>query len=609
MPNTIAKQVLVEYLATPEPRYALLINAPWGVGKTEFVKKQTQYETDQNFLYLSLFGIDSVEAFNEALLAAILRHPSNKFQKKARTLGEKIKNAISNIQAMGFSINLSSFSLLEGLRDDLPPTLIFDDLERITMPQSTMSGLLNKFIEHDKRHVILIANTDEIKKDEKEAFDTAREKRIGQSIQISPDVEAALQSYWVSIPTGRGKTYLENHQDLIKIIFNQGGHGNLRLLRYALQATANLLSKIDDALFEFKQPIKKLTKTFLALYMAYGRGQIGEAELLRRDDVHAFGTDIFGKQKTDEQIPALIGLAKAHPDCDIQVSSNGSPLPVELAKTLLVKGYCSVEIINDQLRQNHHFAEAEDRPDWIKLWNWDELRVSALSKVLMKLNTQLAANEVTNPGEFIQIYGAMHFLASFKGIQETQEQLSKTFLDHIKNLSNADKIIPRHPSGRVYEKYIFGHKNGSVNYGGYGFETDDISIKVIEAMKAAMDKAYDAGLADVASDLLEQFESTTETFIHQISYNHNVLNYASAPILHLMDHSRFANHLLHLIENDRELAKQIAGEIKARSQGRPDTLVEEHKWIDDMKTALQSGASKKSLLDRAQVDIFIHWEF
>ena len=128
MPNSIAKHVLAEYLATPEPRYALLINAPWGAGKTEFVKKQTQYETDPNSLYLSLFGIDSAQAFNEALLAAILRNPGNEFGKKARIWGERFKNVISINKVMGFSLNLSSLSLLEGLRKDLPSTLIFDDL-------------------------------------------------------------------------------------------------------------------------------------------------------------------------------------------------------------------------------------------------------------------------------------------------------------------------------------------------------------------------------------------------------------------------------------------------------------------------------------------------
>ncbi|MFK8035627.1 MAG: P-loop NTPase fold protein, partial [Hyphomicrobiales bacterium] len=162
VPNSTAKQILSEYLKTTDPRYALLVNAPWGAGKTEFIKRQTEFETDRNFLYLSLFGIGSAESFNQAWLAALPNNPGKEKKKRARKYGEKIKNIISSSRAMGFSINLSSLSLLEGLKKDLPPNLIFDDLERISMPHSTMSGLLNQFIEHDNRRVILIANTDKI---------------------------------------------------------------------------------------------------------------------------------------------------------------------------------------------------------------------------------------------------------------------------------------------------------------------------------------------------------------------------------------------------------------------------------------------------------------
>lgn len=609
MPNSLAKYVLAEYLATPEPRYALLINAPWGAGKTEFVKKQTQYESNQNFLYMSLFGIDSAEAFNGALLGAIMRNPGNEFEKNARRWGETLKNIVSNSQAVGFSVNLSGFSLVDGLRKHLPKTLIFDDLERISMPQSAMSGLLNQFIEHEKRQVILIANTSQIKGDEREAFDTTREKGIGQSIKIFPDVEAALQSYWVSIPPGRGRDYLQENQDLIKTVFNQSGHENLRLLRYAMQAAANLLNKIDEELFHFTNPMKKLTSTFLALHMAYGGGRIGEVELDKRNDSRAFGVDLFGKSKPKEQIQALMDLEKAHPDCDIRVTHGGSPLPVDLAKTLLVKGFASKETINNHLRQTHFFAPPEDRPDWIKLWHWEELSVSELTDVLSRLTAQLSKNEVTNPGEFIQIYGALHWIARFGGLECSQEELSEVFLGYIQGLSKAGKIKPRLPSGSARDRYIFGHENGSVNYSGHVYETDAVSEKVVETLKGEMESKYIAGLANVASHLLGEFETSTKDFLAQIRFNLGSHNYATAPILQLMDKSRFANRLLYLIENDREVARQVADLIKARRQNHHADLSGEHVWIDAIVEEIQSRAAAKSRLFGAQVDLFIRREF
>jgi len=304
-----------------------------------------------------------------------------------------------------------------------------------------------------------------------------------------------------------------------------------------------------------------------------------------------------------------VDLAEAHTDCDIRIPYGGSPLPLDLARVLLVEGFADKDTINKHLRQTHFFAPPGDQPDWIKVWHWEELSVSDLTYVLNRLAARLSDNEITNPGEFIQIYGAMHWIARFEGLEQTQEELSKAFLDHIHSLSAAGKIKPRLPSGRGRERYIFGHENGSVNYGGHVFETDEISEKVVEALKAEMESKYDADLPGVASNLMEKFEGATEEFLAQIVYNHDSLNYASTPILQLMDNSRFADRLLHLIENDREVARQVADLIKSRRQGRHGDLSEEHVWIDALKNNIQSRAAAASRLFGAQVDLFIRREF
>ena len=277
-------------------------------------------------------------------------------------------------------------------------------------------------------------------------------------------------------------------------------------MRYAIQATANLLNKVAGDLFEYDESIEKLVATFFALHMAYGGGRVGQTELSKRNDSRAFGFDIFGKKRSGEDIAALTALAEAHPDCDIRIPYRGSPLPLELAKTLIVKGFASAEFINNQLRQTHFFASSEDVPDWIKLCYWEDLTLSELTDTLDRLNKRLSENDITYPGEFIQVYGAMHWIACFEGLDQTQEDLSDNFIGHIKSLSKAGKIKPRLPSGRDRERYIFGHENGSVNYGGRVFETDDISQEVVDALKAEMENKYDAEIFGVASSLLESFE-------------------------------------------------------------------------------------------------------
>jgi hypothetical protein len=605
MPNSIAKKILNEYLATPDPRHALLINAPWGAGKTAFIKQQTKYEMDQNFLYLSLFGIDSAEAFNEALLAAILNSPGNETVKTARNFGEKIKNIVSSSRAMGFSINLSSLSLLEGLKKDLPPNLIFDDLERISMPQAAMSGLLNQFIEHDKRRVILIANTDGINKGEKKAFDTTKEKRIGQTVEILPDVEAALQSYWVDIPDGRGKTYLKDNQDLIKEVFDQGQHENLRLLRYAMRASAALLDKIDERFFGFGASLKTLVRTFMALHMAYGGGLIGKDELGNRANSEAFGESIIGKARPEDAVPSLIVLASAHPECDIRIPGNGSPLDVYLGSALIVQGYASAGFINQQLGQSHHFKDPVDLPDWVKLWKWEEQPLDELKNLIERLKRQLEGAEIANPGEFIQIYGTMDSLSEFGGIDDTRKELAAKFLGYIKGLVAANNIRSSNPSSRWGNRYVFEHDMGRVAYGGLSFRPDKTTSTVVESLKSAMDAAYDANLSDAASALLNTFEVTPNAFLDLLDYRQIDAKYSSAPILHLMDKDQFAERFLNLIQADRKTAMQLADLLKGRRQDIKIELKDEHAWIDELKAILHSKASARTKVERAQVKLFV----
>lgn len=64
---------------------------------------------------------------------------------------------------------------------------------------------------------------------------------------------------------------------------------------------------------------------------------------------------------------------------------------------------------------------------------WDGFSAEDLRDLLDRLDAQLAANEITNPGEFIQIYGAMHRMARFGGVSKSQEDLFNAFLGHIKN--------------------------------------------------------------------------------------------------------------------------------------------------------------------------------
>jgi len=69
MANTVAKGALKSYLKMTNPGYAILVDAPWGAGKTHFAKEVCFEDANAyDVRYVSLNGASDDLAFRRALL-------------------------------------------------------------------------------------------------------------------------------------------------------------------------------------------------------------------------------------------------------------------------------------------------------------------------------------------------------------------------------------------------------------------------------------------------------------------------------------------------------------------------------------------------------------
>src|SRR5215471_18573727 len=94
-PNIHIKQYLSYYFSLSHaPHYAVMINGPWGIGKTYLLKKllREHFTDSEKFVYISLFGLTSIEEIDAALFQAIypsLAWKSTKFVGRAAKAGLK----------------------------------------------------------------------------------------------------------------------------------------------------------------------------------------------------------------------------------------------------------------------------------------------------------------------------------------------------------------------------------------------------------------------------------------------------------------------------------------------------------------------------------------
>ena len=238
MSNSHIHDFALEYCFSPTPpQYALLLKGAWGSGKTWFVEKLANAIRKQEGreLYISLYGLNSFSAIEYEFYRKL--HPvlSNKGMEIA---GKVLRGALKATLKVDLdmdgkpdgsaSISIPSLSLPEYLRNTSGLVLIFDDIERCSIKLSDLLGYINHFVEHQDYKVILVANEDELVKDE--SYKAIKEKLVGKTFEITPQIDDALDSF---INDTGSEQFFEAHRKLIKdtpsvTVVSKGGawHGS-----------------------------------------------------------------------------------------------------------------------------------------------------------------------------------------------------------------------------------------------------------------------------------------------------------------------------------------------------------------------------------------------
>lgn len=599
MPNSAAKHVIVSYLRQQAPGYALLVDAPWGSGKTHIIKQVTKCTDDPTRLYVTLYDVSSPEAFDWALVRAM--NPWS--ERGAAGWLNRIKELASGITIFGSSVDLNKVNITEIALGALPDTLIFDDIERCGLNHLQLSGLINRFVEHQNKRVILIANSGEHK--DKASFVASREKLIGQSITLRPELSDAMEAFWREAPETQGRSALKSRQKLVVKTFEEAGHQNLRLLLRAMRDATTMLDAVSPEMVDFNDAMDRLVGTFLALHMAYHRGQLSKQDMLDR----AKNPNLFGSKtaKEDAVVDALETAQAAHPDCDIRISTN-LILSVRLGFSLIVDGYASPSDILDGLRSTHQFSIPAEQPDWVRLWNWAEEPTKDLETVLARVKGLIENQDITIPGQILQLYAATKFMARQGAIDLNETGVAGYFRKYILLLAKNKKVPARVPStDREGRNYGYRDENGTCSFGGYAFNISEVDRGIIDLMKAQQDEALARKMPAHASELMIEFSSDLSAFIKKFEFTSPGINFSETPVFHHLDVGQAAAAFLALFGNSRDDAESVLKLLEKRRSNHRQELKEEWDWIDKFRKISIQQARDNSQMLGAQVAQYFEW--
>ncbi|WP_321362992.1 hypothetical protein [uncultured Celeribacter sp.] len=448
--------------------------------------------------------------------------------------------------------------------------------------------------------MILLVNSE--KHPWKDKFLEKKEKLIGRTLRIEADITAALPDFIGLMSEGKGKTYLSDHPDLIREVFEQAGHNNLRLLRNALRECALVLDRIEDAFFEAQEPMARFTRTYLALAMALGKGEIAEEDLGRRADLIVF----MLPDEDAEEPDVFKEIMNRHKGADIMAGSGGT-LSVALGQDLLGRGFVDEAQLNLELRATGAFRKQDENPLWKRLFEWRHISWQALPALIEEARVYLFETDPIEPGPYLHIVQTFLNIEERGGFTESRPDFLQRVQARIETLK-ASGGLPMADYGQLFgwdrdDKHFY--------FGGYGFELKAEMSGILQTMELAQVALFDATLTSFVEQLMAELQTDLKAFDAHFWSRDGALSYERIPVLDRLPAQEVAKVLVGHIENGR--ARTI-GDTFEHLASRHRSVAEwdaERVWADRVKKEMQRHVPDFEPIVRAQMAAFFdtYWKF
>lgn len=264
------------------PEYAVLIKGSWGSGKTHLVKRFFEnYAAKLNegndkkpkHLYVSLYGMTNTREIEDAFftqLHPLLASPG------MRLAGKIVKGFVKTTLKIDFdgdgkadgsvSSQIPDVDIPDYLKNSHGIPLIFDDLERCSMPIKDILGYINSFAERDECKVIILGDEDKILRgDDKDVYDLIKEKLIAKTFEVRPEFEDAFNFFLERINNEAVKKFYASKISDIRMLFDQSESKNLRTLQRTMWDFERFASSLTEIHLSHDEAMRDIFRVFFAL--------------------------------------------------------------------------------------------------------------------------------------------------------------------------------------------------------------------------------------------------------------------------------------------------------------------------------------------------------
>lgn len=574
------------YTAFPHPpRYAVLINGPWGIGKTFLVKRflnQHFAKSSEEYVYLSLYGLSSLEEINEALMAAI--YPALN-SKAAKIAGHALKAAL---KFGGVELEFEKGDFLNKFKAKL---YVFDDLERCEMDLNQVLGYINEFVEQDECKVVIIAN-------EKEIADIAeyrrrREKLIGKTLEFESAFEEALDHFISLLDDRETRRFLQSKVDDISRVYHQSELDNLRILQQTIWDFERVFSVLSEEHRGNEVALSVLLRIFFALSIEVKSGRMGSDDLKHRMQQIITGM-MFRAGKEDPPTPVQTA-AKRYLDTNLDDSILSDALLVDI----LLRGIVDATSIKESLDRSPYYVKPGNEPAWRALWHAFDRSDEDFDRAFSEVERKYAAREFTIHGEILHVFGLRLWLSEIGVLKEARSEVVEEGKAYIDDLYNDKRLEP-------FDDF---HEVRFSGYGGLVVHQAD-SPEYRELVDYLLDRCEQVAAdryPDRAAELLKELQTDPELYFRRLCVTSSAVGtYHNIPILASIDPGHFVELV---VKQPPSSQREILMAFKGRySHGQlTGELAAEASWLQCVRDLLITAGNSMSPLGKHRTECFVEW--
>lgn len=592
----MSNEHIVQYLryyvdVLKAPGYAVLVKGPWGVGKTHFTSNfvGTLKTNGKVVLWTSLYGVKTTDEIDQRLVLSALPYLIQRSRKlgvirqwlEGKDLYQKFKEPAINwggrltgLLAKQFNIGakIQSIGLASVCSADL---IVFDDLERGILSAKEMLGYINQFVEQERRKILIVANEDEIDKNDAE-YKRIREKVIGEVFELTDDIEAALQAFMTEMPNDDARAFVEKNRAPAISVFQQSLSKNLRVLRQVLLSWDRVYAAVEQDLRAKADAMTGAFRLFLTLGLETRLGSITADDLKGRMD----NIVMASMREAPESKSALVEVSKKYPE----VRLYDTVLSDDVLIHVLVEGRVDAAEINASLCHSEYFTSPGDESPWKTVWHGLLRDEGEYEEAFKKMEEQFAQRAFTDAGEVLHVFGLRLFAQRIGHLRSTEAQVVADCEAYIDDLSKSNQLeLDRKPDD-FWNTGAFGL--GFVDAQGASFQ------RLGQSYWKAVGEAQRRSWPKLAKDLLELMATNQSAFYAKISWTNDDRDHAylSVPIFSVVPVDQFVGALLALQPED---IRNVLTALHGRYEGGrlKHELQEEEVWIKGVHDGLLHRAT------------------